>query len=341
METPSTPRKRYADRDLRLKVLTLRSLGLKYAAIATHLQITIHQVQRACNAGHPTPNKRTGRRPTYTTPMRRDLASYVCTNKRTRRMTWLQLAIEFNTTPEIVKLALKKEGFSRRIARKKPPISETTRQARLAWANEHLNWTPEQWNSILWTDETWVTGKKHTRTWVTRRPGEDFHPDCVEDKIQRYRGWMFWGCFSGALGKGPGLFWEKEWKSINKESYCERIVPLIHGWITLHPELRLMQDNAPGHSAAYTRQELLDREITMIYWPPFSPDLNPIESVWDIMKDYIQSKWEGKNLIYDQLRVAVREAWDSVTQEDLDNLLNEMHDRCQAVITANGMYTKY
>jgi len=42
---------------------------------------------------------------------------------------------------------------------------------------------------------------------------------------------MFWGSFSGALGKGPAIFWEKEWGSINKESYCEHIVPLIHGWI--------------------------------------------------------------------------------------------------------------
>lgn len=52
---------------------------------------------------------------------------------------------------------------------------------------------------------------------------------------------MIWGCFSGSR-KGPCLFWEKEWGTINHESYCEKIVPLIHGWIRLYPEHQLMQD---------------------------------------------------------------------------------------------------
>ena len=120
---------------------------------------------------------------------------------------------------------------------------------------------------------------KHTRVWVTRRVGEDYNPTCVVDKLPKRKGWMFWGCFSGGLEKGPSLFWEKEWGSINKVSYCERIVPLIHGWIRLHPELVLMQDGAPGHSAQYTKKELEERSIPVIFWPPFSPDLNPIETV--------------------------------------------------------------
>jgi transposase len=99
---------------------------------------------------------------------------------------------------------------------------------------------------------------------------------------------MFWGCFSGST-KGPCLFWEKEWKSINKESYSERIVPLVDGWLQLNPLLRFMQDGAPGHSAAYTQEQLLERGIRPIFWPAFSPNLNPIEAVWNNMKDYIVS----------------------------------------------------
>jgi hypothetical protein len=65
---------------------------------------------------------------------------------------------------------------------------------------------------------------------VTRLAGEELDDICVVEKIQRRREWMFWTCFSGTL-KRPGLFWEKEWRSINKESYCERIVSLIEGWL--------------------------------------------------------------------------------------------------------------
>jgi transposase len=147
---------------------------------------------------------------------------------------------------------------------------------------------------------------------------------------------MFWGSFSGSI-KGPCVFWGKDWGTINKESYSEHIIPLIHGWMRLNPGLSFMQDNAPGHAAKYTREEFLERGITVISWPPYSPDLNPIETVWNIMKDWIQEHYGDQDkLSYNTLRKAVREAWDAVTPEQLNELIESMRARCQAVIAADG-----
>ena len=74
--------------------------------------------------------------------------------------------------------------------------------------------------------------------------------------------------------KGNLSVCDKEWKSINKESYCERIVLPVHGWLRLNPHLKFMQDRAPGHSAAYTIRELRERGVHPIFCPVFSPDLN-------------------------------------------------------------------
>ena len=52
---------------------------------------------------------------------------------------------------------------------RKPPITERVRRIQLKWAEEHINWTMEQWYNILWTDETWVTAGHHMRTWVTQK----------------------------------------------------------------------------------------------------------------------------------------------------------------------------
>ena len=264
-------------------------------------------------------------------------------------MTFLQLSMAlFNGIFGMwaIKNTLYRLGFRRRVARKKPPITETNRKKRLAWAQEHLDWSPEQWAKILWTDETWVTGGPHTKQYVTRRVGEEWDPTCIVEKMQRKRGWMFWGCFSGR-GKGPGFFWEKDWGTIKKETYCQHTVPVIDGWIRLQQSevgesLVLMQDGAPAHSATDTTKELEERGITVICWPPYSPDLNPIETCWDWMKDYIEEKYGlEENPSYNKLRVYVKEAWEALPDAFLQEQLATMPDRCKAVIAANGMHTKY
>ncbi len=58
------------------------------------------------------------------------------------------------------------------------------------------------------------------------------------------------------------------------------------------------------------------------------------------MKNYIQGHFE-ENMGYDALRTAVMKAWEAVPESYLRELSESMHDRCQAVIDANGIYTKY
>ena len=101
-----------------------------------------------------------------------------------------------------------------------------------------------------------------------------------------------------------------------------------------------MQDGAPGHAAGDTKQDLEERGIIVIFWPPFSPDLNPIERVWHIIKNYLQDNYP-ENMSYDRLRVAVKDAWDKVGRFEFEELINSMKSRCQAVIDANSLFTKY
>ena len=103
-----------------------------------------------------------------------------------------------------------------------------------------------------------------------------------------------------------------------------------------------MQDGAPGHASQNTIHELAERGIYPISWPAFSPDLNPIEMVWNWMKDWIQERYpEDHQLSYDALREVVRAAWEAVPESFLSGLIESMQARCQAVIEAEGGHTKY
>lgn len=87
------------------------------------------------------------------------------------------------------------------------------------------------------------------------------------------------------------MVWEKEWWSINAGKYCEYTVPSIDGYLRYYKqnnregqELSLMQDGALGHNSSRTTIELEEGGNAPIYWPAFSPDLNPIEMVWRWLK---------------------------------------------------------
>jgi hypothetical protein len=151
---------------------------------------------------------------------------------------------------------------------------------------------------------------------------------------------MFWGCFSGTAGKGPGIFWEKNWGTITAETYSQYIVPIIDGWIRMHPDHIFMHKNAPGHAHETTVEELKSRGIRILIWPPFSPDQNPIKTVWDKMKDYIALNFPEK-MTHDRLRMAVKEAWEKgITEEYFHSLLEGMQKRYKDVILAQGGHTK-
>ncbi len=142
MEAPTTPTKqKELTRDLRLQAQTLRSIGWNYSKIAEFMKITLRQVQYACSV-RPTPQQHLrGRKSTIDADFLQFLVEFVCASAENRQMPYkvIPWKLGWDVSEDAIRLALKKEGFSRRIARRKPSISEKNRLLRLAWAHEHLN----------------------------------------------------------------------------------------------------------------------------------------------------------------------------------------------------------
>jgi hypothetical protein len=120
-----------------------------------------------------------------------------------------------------------------------------------------------------------------------------YHPDCIEPRSQRKICWIFWGGISGKYGRHKGLFWEKDWETINEGSYSGIIIPLVQEILQEYSDLEFQQDNAKGHSSAFTKSVFQAIGIEPIFWPPNSPDLNPIETLWDDIKDYMEEHYSA------------------------------------------------
>lgn len=343
MKSPFIPKKScQLSRDQQIQICTLHNADLTYADIAQRLHCTQRQVQYACQALRFTSKKSRERRMILSQSQQEELIEFVTSFKHGRRYFYLQLSCIFNrwdVEKYAIRFALHKAGFKRYMTRTKSSLSKKNKRKRFEWVMKHRNWTYAQWASIFWIDETWVTEGRHTWVWVTRRKEKELNPTCIEKKVQRRIEWMFWKEFNDT-SKGSCLFWEKEWGSINQITYSERILPLIHEWLRLHSNLRLMQDHASDHNETSTLKKLREWKVDVIDWPSFSPDLNSIETVWNKMKDYIATNFP-ENMTYDQLRAAIYEAWESITPEFLHDLLNEMKKRCEAVITAQKEHTQY
>jgi transposase len=81
------------------------------------------------------------------------------------------------------------------------------------------------------------------------------------------------------------------------------------------------------------RQWFQNHAIILLPWPPYSPDLNPIEHLWAHLKQYINAHYPELNDMgksdedYKALCDAIEEAWNAIDQEVIDNLIRSIPRR--------------
>jgi hypothetical protein len=99
-----------------------------------------------------------------------------------------------------------------------------------------------------------------------------------------------------------------------------------------------LQDNDPKHKSREVQTWLHNKGILLIDFPPYSPDLNPIEHLWADLKRRVEKRPANT---MDELQDIVAEEWAATPAESLRTLVHSMPARCQAVIVAEGGHTDY
>lgn len=211
------------------------------------------------------------------------------------------------------------------------------RRQRLRWARRHLRFTRAQWAGVLFSDEKrFKLYHNDGRKRIYRRRGERFSDACVL-RTDHFGGGsvMVWAGMS-IHTKTPMVLVNG---NLTAQVYQNAILnPVVVPLFQQHRNMILMQDGAPAHTARNTTAFLRRNRVNVLPWPAKSPDLNPIENVWAEMTRRVYGQ-QPQNL--QQLRQRIVQVWNGLPQGFFRNFILSMRARCQAVVRANGGYTRY
>ncbi|GFW92201.1 transposable element Tcb2 transposase [Trichonephila clavipes] len=156
-----------------------------------------------------------------------------------------------------------------------------------------------------------------------RERGSRNHPSNIIER-DRYggRGVLVWGSIMLGSRTDLHIF---DAGSVNGTRYCKEIllpyVRLFRGAMGL--QFLFMDDNAPCHRTAAAEQLLESENIERMDSPARSPDLNPIEHVWDFLGRRLAARTLPPVTIR-ELRLALQHEWAAMPQQLIDTLILSM-----------------
>ena len=225
---------------------------------------------------------------------------------------------------------------------KRPLLTARHKQARLQWARDHIGWNIRSWQRVHWSDESRFLLKPiDGRMRVWRQPNTALNPEHVLNTTAFGGGGVtVWGCFS----LNCKLDLHTLDGTLTALKYRDNILrPIIVPHFDGHP-LRdrpiFMDDNARPHRAHIVNDYLQNEAIETMQWPAMSPDMNPIEHVWDFIGRKINERDPPCQNIA-ELSDALIQEWRQFPQQRLRRLVYSMRRRVQELHRKRGGYTRY
>ncbi|KAK3509610.1 hypothetical protein QTP70_006816 [Hemibagrus guttatus] len=200
-------------------------------------------------------------------------------------------SVKVSVHDSTIRKRLGKNGLHGRVPRRKPLLSKKNIKARLSFARKHLDDPQDFWENTLWTDETKMEHfGRSVSHYVWCKSNTAFEKKNIIPTV-KYGGSsvMVWGCFAAS---GPGRLtvingtmnsavYQKILKENVRPSVCD--LKLKRTWV-------LQQDNDPKHTSKSTSEWLKKNKMKTLEWPSQSPDLNPIEMLWHVLKKVVHAR---------------------------------------------------
>jgi transposase len=214
---------------------------------------------------------------------------------------------------------------------KKPLLTDRHIENRLQFAQDHQY---RNWCRTIYSDESSFL-LNYTKGRVWKRRGEFKLSRTVKHCVRV----NLWGCFSflgfGELVTVKGILESKQMCVI----YDKGLLTSADKFFGVgNRDWQLIEDGDSKHTSKLCRAWKADHGVEVIDWPANSPDLNPMENVWAVLKDRLRKRRYSSLIGFKR---CISEEWKKLSVEYAQNLSLSMTRRCQAVIAQAGEWTLY
>lgn len=329
------------------RIIQMIEDGYSQRQVAIKLNVSRCGIQKIIkNWQNPTQKtvKRGGKKKLISQRTARKIARKVNLGKiLTPRQAKLELATEtgIRVSESTVRRSLKEQGLKSYVKKKKPSLTQAQKLKRLKFCNEVKNFGVNEWRNVLFSDETsvQVCGPAASRyTWKKSGALDQAHNIRPTSKFGGGRV-TIWGCF-GFLGVGHAVV-------INGKLNAATYLDVINEEMLASPRLcvpdpanfTFQQDNDPTHKAKIVMENFKEKNVKLFEWPPNSPDLNPIENLWYIIKQKISR--QGVGFKKAELWEKFHKEWKAMDVKICQNLVDSMPKRIKMCLQAGGNPIKY
>jgi len=230
-----------------------------------------------------------------------------------------------NVSSRTIRRYLNRSGYSKKSPKRKPMLSARHKENRMKWCLEHLK---TRWYRWVFSDESKFQLFSHKN----KRWSKEIPRICTP---KFGKSLMVWGAIS-SKGKSKLIFTKGSVDSKIYQGILQEATPSIR---ELHPkDFMFQQDGATCHTSKSTMDYLSSLNWKVSPWPANSPDLNPIENIWGIMKRDVEKR-RPKNL--DDLQAAIQDVWDNFPLSQVKSLCASMENRITSCIARKGDVIKY
>jgi len=306
-------------------------------------QASVSRIRRnlACgegNDGHRV--GKCGRKPKSTARDDRILVSMIKTNRKlnSRQLAGMWQASGADVHDSTFRRRLLKAGLGAHRPTRKQHLNLSMIQKRFVWAKQHLHMTTDDWKKVIFSDEAVFHVMNDRTQYVRRTSSESLHPDCITS-VKHPTSVMVWSAICaksvGRLHIVSGMMNQHKYNEVLEK----KMLPALRGWFP-DGNCTFTHDGAPCHTAKSVAKFLKDSGIDVLSWPGNSPDQNPIENSWKIVKDRISKR-------HPATKTALIEALIDVWHRDPEiaamcpKLVESMTRRVKQLHTNKGRHTRY